>query len=165
MSTAADRAALVARQGAGARYDAAEAPAEALLLARRGTAYFARVLNGLSDQELSELWRAEAVVDVGYHARGLAEALAGLRTGAPVTALQISTAAVSLPARALRGLFHHSAIHLDVEWRDLPGAMWSEEVPGMDMAASETPLARARLIWRASLRLGGRERDLPEAVR
>src|SRR5277367_5455137 len=40
------------RQGAGARYDAPTAPAADLLLARRGTAYFARQLNALSDIEL-----------------------------------------------------------------------------------------------------------------
>ena len=51
-SLEAARAALQARQGEGARYDAATAPARDLDWARRGTAYFARMLNGLSDAAL-----------------------------------------------------------------------------------------------------------------
>jgi maleylpyruvate isomerase len=46
------RALLRERQGAGARYDSPIAPARDLLWARRGTAYFARKLNELSDSEL-----------------------------------------------------------------------------------------------------------------
>lgn len=46
------REALKARQGKGARYDAPNAPAEDLLLARRGTAHFARKLMELPDAEL-----------------------------------------------------------------------------------------------------------------
>ena len=46
------RAALRELQGRGARYDAAAAPARELDWARRGTAYFARLLNNLSDEDL-----------------------------------------------------------------------------------------------------------------
>jgi maleylpyruvate isomerase len=165
MSTEAERAALIARQGPGARYDAAEAPSEALMLARRGTAYFARVLNGLSDADVMEPAHAKVVAGIGYHGRGLAEHLAALRQQAPAPEARQARDAISLPARALRGLFQHSAIHLDVEWRDLPGRMWSVEVPGLDMRAAQTPLARAEAVWRASLHLGGRRRDLPPEFR
>ncbi len=164
MSTAADRAALVARQGGGARYDAAEAPAEELLLARRGTAYFARVLNGLSDTELTDPAVARVVVDVGYGARDMAERLAALRTGVWQPGA-VNAAAISLPARALRGLFEHSAIHLDVEWRDLPGPLWGSVLEGTGWIASDTPMIRARVIWNAAVEIGGRARDLPPAVR
>ncbi len=48
------REALKARVGKGARFDAPNAPADDLLLARRGTAYFARKLMELSDEALYE---------------------------------------------------------------------------------------------------------------
>ncbi len=76
---AAGRAALRLRQGRGARYDAPVAPTHDLLLARRGTAYFARKLNELSDAQLdgSSLCRGRArrhvVAHVAYHARSLAQ--------------------------------------------------------------------------------------------
>ena len=81
------REALRARQGAGARYDAASAPAEDLLLARRGTAYFARKLGELSDAELDapslreDVRRRALIAQVGYHARALALAVAAARAG------------------------------------------------------------------------------------
>jgi maleylpyruvate isomerase len=165
MSTADERAALIARQGIGARYDAAEAPADALLLARRGTAYFARVLNGLTDDELMQPACARVVTEVGYNARRLAEALAGLRTGKPIVEVGEARDATSLPARALRGLFQHSAIHLDVEWRDLPGPMWAMTVPGLTIFARDSPRVRAEFVWDAAVQIGGRISDLPPEVR
>ncbi len=165
MSTADERKALAARQGVGARYDAPQAPADDLLLARRGTAYFARVLNALSDGELMLLPNATAVAEVGYHARGLAEALAGLRTGTAFADIPKAKDAASLPARALRGLYQHSAIHLDVEWRDLPGEMWALDVPHLSIVARDTPLLRAEVVWQASLQIGGRSSDVPHAFR
>ncbi len=174
MSSAAERAALIARQGAGARWDAAEAPVDSLLLARRGTAYFARLLNGLRDEALVDCsslpgrTRAHVIAHVGYHARGLARLVAAARTGAegPVDKADIALAA-SLPARALRGLFAHAALHLDVEWRDLPGPAWDAPMQGRaGLTMRETPMIRARVIWQAALDLdaGGRARDIPEAA-
>ena len=52
MSLSAEVTALRQRQGAGARYDAPNAPHDDLLLARRGAAYFARQLNRLDDTAL-----------------------------------------------------------------------------------------------------------------
>ena len=56
MATSLDdaRAELRARQGAGARYDSAGAPARELDWVRRGTSYFARILNGLRDDEFDQ---------------------------------------------------------------------------------------------------------------
>src|SRR5690606_34928742 len=78
---------LRARQGRGARYDSAGAPASDLLLARRGTAYFARKLNELADTDLDlpslrEGWsRRHLIAHIGYHARALAHAMEGARAG------------------------------------------------------------------------------------
>lgn len=183
LSDDAARAALRARQGAGARYDAASAPAADLLLARRGTAYFARKLGELPDAELAEpslcagRSRAEVIAAVGYHARALAEVLANLRNGAehppcpPEKALRAEIAlGATLPARALRSLVHHAAIHLDVEWRDLSNANWDKRVAlsGQEtILARATPRLRARVVWQAALDLGndGRPVDVPEEVR
>lgn len=178
-----EREALRARQGLGARYDAPEAPMEALLLARRGTAYFARLLNGLKDEALAENSaragndRATLIAEVGYHARGLTRLLSLARTGCE-TPEHASNAArlaeiangATLPARALRGLFEHSAIHLDVEWRDLPGPAWDAPLrllDGRNITARDTPMIRARAIWQAALDLdaGGRLQDVPKTLR
>jgi maleylpyruvate isomerase len=170
-----DRTALIARQGAGARYDAPEAPAEELLLARRATAYFARLLNNLPDDLLGDD-RARVVASVGYHARGLAHLVAAAR-GVPDTppgSLAPDPAAVtlgaSLPPRALRGLFDHAAIHLDVEWRDLPGSGWDRALTlrdGGTVTPRATPRLRALALWRGALALdaGGRAADLPPSLR
>lgn len=177
MSTQADREALVARQGGGARYDAAEAPGDDLLLARRGTAYFSRLLNGLVDADLMESSRAEVVSRVGYQARGLSRLMAWARTGQEMPEHESATAqraevalGVSLPARALRGLFQHAAVHLDVEWRDLPGVAWDtrlHRLDGTEITAREVPIIRAEMVWQAALELdaGGRLADLPSELR
>jgi maleylpyruvate isomerase len=127
------RDALRARQGAGARYDAPVAPHDQLLLARRGAAFFARVLNELTDRELDApsacdgLSRRHIVSKVSLSARAMAIAIKSVRGGLsedeeawqpnmPMT--------VTLPARALRFLYTHSDIHLNVEFRDLSSSQW-----------------------------------------
>ena len=183
MSTelAAARAAMRARQGAGARYDADAAPADDLDLARRGTAYFARLLNALDDVALDRPSqgngsRAKIVADVGITARALAVALAGLREGQagpaanPVRHAADVALAATLPRHALRHLFRHSTVHLDVEWRDLADADWTRDIALCDgdrLAVRDTPMHRARAIWTAALDLdaGGRRRDVPAALR
>ncbi|MFD2794891.1 maleylpyruvate isomerase family mycothiol-dependent enzyme [Promicromonospora vindobonensis] len=157
------REALRLRQGAGARYDAPEAPAEALAWARLGSAYFARVLNDLPDAALYEPsalpgWtRAHVVAHVGYNARALVRLVGWARTGetTPMYASAKQRDAEiergsTLPARALRHLAAHAAIHLDVEWRDLPGAAWTEPVvtaQGRAVPVSETAWMRTREVW------------------
>lgn len=173
------RAALRQRQGAGARYDAANAPACELSWARRGTAYFARLLNALSDADLDApsavegVPRREIVAHVGYHARAVSEIIAWARqhpglplpTGTFPAAGDIRRKATQ-PARALRNLFAHAEIHLNVEWRDLDETQWDavvEDAGGQRFAIRETPWMRARVIWLHALDLdaGGRLADVP----
>jgi maleylpyruvate isomerase len=170
------------RQGAGARYDSAAAPAGELDWARRGTAYFARKLNELPDDALSEPsllagWtRAALVAHVGYNARALTRLLEWARTGVetPMYAspdqrdAEIERGA-TLPARALRHLMHHSAVHLDVEWRDLPDDAWDAQVrtaQGRLVPARETAWMRTREVWIHAVDLdnGASFADLPAAL-
>jgi maleylpyruvate isomerase len=163
------RAELRARQGKGARYDAPSAPAEDLLLARRGTAYFARKLNELTDSELDlpsrrpGVSRRHLVAFAGYQARMLAELVAWAResrTGplprcAEVEADEIDWG-LTLPSHALRNLFQHAVVHLDVEWRDLSDQQWDrtvEDADGNEVAVRETPAMRAHTLWSLALDL------------
>ncbi|MCR9121659.1 MAG: maleylpyruvate isomerase N-terminal domain-containing protein [Phyllobacteriaceae bacterium] len=173
------RAALRQRQGAGARYDAERAPAVELDWARRGTAYFARLLNGLSDADLDApsrldgVSRRHVVAHVGYHARKMSDIVSWARQGKgdPMPdALLLDgddvAARATQPARALRNLFAHAGVHLNVEWRDLGDAEWDvtvTDVEGRSLAVRETPWLRARTIWLSALDLdaGGRLADAP----
>lgn len=154
-----------------------------LLLARRGTAYFARLFNDLPDDALvsksrvSGRSRAHIIAHIGYHARGLTRLMEGARTGIETPEYANNDAQIaevvlgaSLPARALRGLFQHAAVHLDVEWRDLPEAAWNAHLSRLDgtrITARDTPLIRARVIWQAAhdLDAGGRVTDIPALLR
>ncbi len=175
------RAALRERQGAGARYDAAEAPAEELGWARLGTAYFARLLNDLPDDALSAPslvpgWtRRHVIAQVGYHARALTRLTEWAASGTP-QAMYASDGArrteveegSNLPTRALRGLFRHAAVHLDVEWRDLDGPAWDRPLSlpdGTPITARVTAWLRAREIWLRAVDLdaGGSFLDMPPA--
>ena len=122
MLTAEDKSAqdaLRVRQGAGARYDADAAPHDDLLAARRNTAHFARVLNELHDSDLTDA-RRRVIAEVSYDARAAATALEHLGdTTEPYPLEQHIARGITLPARALRALFQHSEIHLNVTWRDL----------------------------------------------
>ncbi|MEO4042262.1 maleylpyruvate isomerase N-terminal domain-containing protein [Hoeflea sp. CAU 1731] len=167
------------RQGGGARYDAASAPARDLDWARRGTAYFARLLNGLSDAELDEpsnlegRLRREIVAHVGYHARALSEIVSRAReaqSNAMPVPMRVDIVEVARratqPARALRNLFAHSNVHLNVEWRDLDDAQWRAVVgndPDDAIVVRDTPWLRARAIWLHAIDLGagGRLSDAP----
>lgn len=157
------RAAERERQGPGARYDSPDAPARELAWARLGTAYIARSLNELTDAQLGGPsllpgWtRRHVVAHVGYNARALTRLVAWARTGTetPMYAspqhrdTEIRHGA-TLPARALRSLFAHSAAHLNVEWRDLPGPGWDVQVrtaQGRVVPARETAWMRAREVW------------------
>ncbi|MEQ8335564.1 maleylpyruvate isomerase N-terminal domain-containing protein [Nisaea sp.] len=182
-SLEAERAALRARLGSGARYDSPAAPAEDLILARRGTAYFARKLNELTDRDLdapslvSGWTRRHLVAHIGYHARALTRLADWGRTGieTPMHAsaeerdAEIGLGA-TLPAQALRHLFTHSAVHLNVVWRDLEDTHWDAPVRTLDgsvMELRDLPMLRAREIWHRALALGngGAARDLPAPVR
>lgn len=176
------RDALRVRQGDGARYDAEAAPHDDLLQARRGTAYFARKLNELSDVELSGpshlpgCTRAHIVTQISYHARTLAHLLDRARTGSaqpisPDSEARASEVALgaTLPPRALRSLFRHAEVHLNVEWRDLADQDWNAALhlpDGRVVVARETPMLRASKVWQAAIHLnnGARAKDIPETV-
>ncbi|WP_447925337.1 maleylpyruvate isomerase family mycothiol-dependent enzyme [Georgenia muralis] len=173
------RAALRERLGAGARYDDPAAPARELGWARRGTAYFARKLNELSDDQLDEPsllpgWSRRALVaHVGYNARALTRltewAASGVETPMYASPEQRNAEierGSTLPARALRNLFAHSEVHLNVEWRDLRAQAWDAEVvtaQGRAVPARETAWMRAREVWVHAVDLdnGGSYLDLP----
>ena len=172
------RAALRARQGQGARYDAASAPARHLAWARLGAAYFARQLNDIPD---AALWtaadrpgwtRRRVIAACALEARALAQAIQ-LATGGPTDEFADTDAAAldlaeTLPAHALRHLVAHAEIHLNVVWRDLTDAQWDSRLAGLAVASPrDTALLRARTLWRSAIDLGtgGRWRDAPADAR
>ena len=174
-STDAALAALIARQGTGARYDAQVAPADELAMARRGTAYFARLLNGLADADLDsptarEGWSRRAVIaQTGYHARHLGLFIAAAQNGTAwdqslIPSPQEIALGETLPPRALRHLIDHASVHLNVAWRDMSDTDWGRTCNGV--ALRDTPMLRARLLWQNALDLnaGGRVKDAPEGV-
>jgi maleylpyruvate isomerase len=151
-----------------------------LLLARRGQAYFSRKLAELTDAELYEPsllpgWsRAHVVAHVGYNARALTRLIEWANTGveSPMYAdtsqrnHEIDFGA-TLPAAALRNLSAHAAVHLTVEWRDLPAEKWTVPVrtaQGRTVPVSETAWMRAREVWLHAIDLdnGGRFSHLPD---
>ncbi|MCG2624473.1 maleylpyruvate isomerase family mycothiol-dependent enzyme [Arthrobacter sp. I2-34] len=167
-----------------ARQDLAGDPAllQDLLTVRRGTAFFGRKLNELTDDQLKEPsllpgWtRAHVVAHVGYNARAIARLMAWANTGVE-TPMYASPEArngeidygATLPPAALRHLYEHSAIHLNVEWRDTPDAAWSHLVKtaqGRTVPASETVWMRIREVWIHAVDLdnGATFADIPATV-
>lgn len=156
----------------GARSDNVDDPelAASLLLARRGTAFFARKLNELSDAELNEPsllpgWsRRHLVAHVGYNARALTHltewAASGVETpmyATPETRNEEIEYGATLSPLALRNLSDHAIVHLNVEWRDLPKEAWSHTVrtaQGRSVPVSETAWMRAREVWLHAIDLG-----------
>ncbi len=164
------RSALRDRLGVGARYDDPAAPARELAWARTGTAYFARKLNELTDVELlapvmvGDRSRRRVVAEVSYQARALAQYIEWARlrvvhpTSVPFSSMPNDVAlAVTLQAGALRNLFQHSEVHLNVEWRDLDAEGWCAAFymqGGTQMSARQTAWIRARSIWLRAVDLG-----------
>jgi maleylpyruvate isomerase len=174
---------LRARQGAGARYDAEGAPTYDLALARRGTAYFARLLNNLRNAELFEAsaitgWtRAHVVAALAHNAKDITLMVEAARMdliqidipSEDERAEEIAYAA-TLPAHALRNLFKHSEVHLNVEWRDLTVKNWQATLTtrhGQRIPVSQTPIMRAEAIWSRSIDLnaGGQISNLPVGLK
>jgi maleylpyruvate isomerase len=154
----------------------------ALLQARRGTAFFARKLNELSDAELDGAsllpgWtRRHITAHIGYNARAIARLVEWAATGVE-TPMYASTAArdheiefgATLSPIALRHLFDHSAVHLNVEWRDLPAEAWNHKVKtaqGRIVPAEESVWMRTREVWIHTVDLanGASFADIPEPV-
>ena len=155
---------------------------QALLQARRGTAFFARKLNELSDAELDgdsllPGWtRRHITAHIGYNARAIARLIEWAATGVG-TPMYASTAVrdheinfgATLSPIALRHLFDHSAVHLNVEWRDLPEDAWHHKVrtiQGREVPATETVWMRTREVWMHAVDLdnGASFTDIPAPV-
>ena len=155
---------------------------DGLLQARRGTAFFARKLNELTDDDLDGPsllpgWtRRHVTALIGYNARAIARLVEWAATGVetPMYAStevrdhEISFGATLSPV-ALRNLFDHSAVHLNVEWRDLPEDGWHHKVrtiQGRLVAAEETVWMRTREVWVHAVDLdnGASFFDIPEPV-
>lgn len=157
------------RQGKGARYDSTSAPHNELLLARRGTAFFARKLMELSDQNiylpsrLMTISRARLIVEVSLSARRQAlmlEAVCKRSLEETQTDLETHSTdlnlAETLPPHAIRHLFRHSEVHLNVCWRDLSDRQWDipiEKTADGLLTPRDLPRLRAIEIWQAALNL------------
>ena len=155
---------------------------ERLLIARRGTAYFAQRLAELSDDDfggdtLLPGWsRRHLVAHVGYNAAALCRLIDWAVTGVETPMYEsveqrgreISEGATLDPA-ALRNLFDHTVARLDEKWRNLPASAWSAQVrtaQGRLVPASETAWMRTREVWIHAVDLanGGRFADFPAVV-
>jgi maleylpyruvate isomerase len=167
-----------------ARHDLTNDPAllAALLPERRGTAFFARKLNELTDAELDGAsllpgWtRRHVVAHVGYNARAIARLIEWAATGVETPMYSSPEArnheiefGATLSPIALRNLFDHSAVHLNVEWRDLPADAWHHKVKtaqGRIVPAEETVWMRTREVWVHAVDLdnGAAFADIPAPV-
>lgn len=153
-----------------------------LLQARRGTAFFARKLNELSDAELdgdsllSGWTRRHVAAHIGYNARAISRLVEWANTGVEtpmypsveVRNHEIDFGATLSPI-ALRNLCDHSAVHLSVEWRDLPDDAWSypvKTIQGRQVSVSETIWMRSREVWVHAVDLanGASFADIPAPV-
>lgn len=155
---------------------------ERLLIARRGTAYFAQRLAEFTDAQFDEAtaldgWsRKHLVAHVGYNAAALCRLLDWAATGvetpmytSPEQRAQEIAEGSTLTAAALRNLFAHTVARLDEKWRNLPTAAWSEQVrtaQGRLVPVSETAWMRTREVWIHAVDLanGARFGDFPDVV-
>jgi len=153
-----------------------------LLSTRRGQAYYSRKLNDLSDKDfdaptlLTGWSRRELIAHVGLNARALTRlvnwAATGVETPMYVDAAQRDAdiaLAATLPPQALRNLSDHAAIHLNVEWRDLPEDAWRYQVrtaQGRTVPVSQTVWMRSREVWihAVDLDTGGSFVDFPAKI-
>lgn len=153
--------------------------AAGLLLARRGQAYFSRKLRELDDDEfdapsLLPGWtRRHVAAHVGFNARANARLVTWAATGIETSMYdspdqrghEIDFGA-TLPVQAIRNLSEHAAVHLNVEWRDLPADRWTFPIltaQGRTAPVSETVWMRTREVWLHAVDLdnGGRIGHFP----
>lgn len=153
-----------------------------LLTVRRGTAFWHRKVEELSDTQLDEPtllpgWtRRHLIAHVGYNARAITRLVQWANTGVE-TPMYASPAqrsheielGATMPARALRNLNHHAAVSLNVEWRDTPADKWDYEIKtaqGRTVPLTETVWMRTREVWLHAIDLnnGARIADIPEDV-
>lgn len=155
---------------------------ERLLIARRGTAYFAQRLGELSDDDLDgqtllpEWSRRHLVAHVAYNASALCRLMDWAATGVETPMYEsveqrcdeICRGAALGPS-VLRELFSRNAVQLDQKWRHHPEPAWSAQVrtaQGRLVPASETAWMRTREVWIHAVDLdsGGRFDDFPAVV-
>ena len=155
---------------------------ERLLIARRGTAFFAQRLAALTDDELDgdtllDGWtRRHLLAHVGYNAAALCRLLDWAATGVETPMYesmeqrgQEINEGATLSAAALRNLFDHTVARLDEKWRHLPESAWDAEVrtaQGRSVPASETVWMRTREVWIHAVDLanGARFTSFPNTV-
>jgi len=167
-----------------ARHDLATDPVlhEQLLVVRRGTAWFRRQVDALTDRDLDGPsllpgWsRRHVVAHVGYNARALTRLVDWATSGVETpmySSLDERTEEIergaTQPSRALRHLNEHAAITLDVAWRDTPDAVWSTLVrtaQGRTVPLTETVWMRTREVWMHAVDLdhGAALADVPRRV-
>jgi maleylpyruvate isomerase len=120
--------------------------------------------------------RRHVTAHIGYNARAIARLIEWAATGVE-TPMYASTEirdheinfGATLPPIALRHLFDHSAVHLNVEWRDLPADAWHHKVKtaqGRIVPAEETVWMRTREVWThaVDLDIGATFADIPATV-
>lgn len=150
----------------------------ALLVARRGQAYYSRKLRELRDADLDTPsllpgWtRRHLAAHVGFNARAVARLVEWAASGvehpmyrSPNERAHEIEFGATLPPQAIRNLSAHAAIHLNVEWRDLPEDRWDFPVvtaQGRTVPVSETVWMRTREVWIHAIDLdnGGDFEDL-----
>lgn len=132
------------------RYDAAGAPHVDLRQMRRETAGFARILTDLSDAEILEQpHRKQIVAEAGLQARVFALQAKECRdtlSEDEASFVADTSYTATLPIPALRHLFSHSALHLNVELRDLEDAHWPSLLQIPDMRTQFLRAASAALL-------------------
>lgn len=147
-----------------------------LLLARRATSNILGLIRNMRDADFLDMTsepgttRAELIVALSYEARHCAAALEELRNRGSAQMEAVDNDQIrfgsTLPPQALRNLFQHSAVHLDVEWRDLPAASW---FIGIKQGATPAQLLRERAekLWCAAvaLQLGQTQTHIPAELR
>ena len=129
--------------------------AKDLLETRRAQSVWARTLLAVPDERLrADLDVARCIAALALQARMTALSIEA-RPNRPSTCVdspdRVDLAATLRPD-ALRALSHHSALHLDVTWRDLPAVAWDTPVFGY-ASVSATIHDREKALCRATAKL------------
>lgn len=152
--------------------------ADDLRLVRQGTAFFAKILDELPDDDfvlpslLPDWSRSHVIAHVGYNARALHNLMEWASTGvehpmygsAEARDLEIEQGSTLSP-HELRTLYRQSAADLDAAWAAMTDTGWNSEVRGRSglIPASKTLWMRSREVWLHAVDLdaGANFSDLP----
>ena len=150
-----------------------------LRLVRQGTAFFAKSLDELPDDEfvlpsLLPGWkRSHVIAHVGYNALALRNLMGWAATGTERPMYETPEArdleierGSALSPHELRTLYRQSAAELDAAWAAMTATTWNSEVrvrSGRMIPASKTLWMRSREVWlhTVDLNSGVRFSDLP----